>query len=350
MRVFVYEHLCAMPGAAPSSLRTEGRAMLSAVVADFAALHYIEVVTLLAADLTPPLALPKSVRVHVADNARRQPRLFRSIAADCQFGLIIAPETDHVLWRYCCRAADAGLALLGPSPEAVRLAGNKVDFADRFRLAFASGLPQTVLCQPCEDWEDVTSALVPRGPWDRLLVFKPRCGAGSQATFLVRCHEEAGECLKAARAEGYHGEMVQTPYVAGTPASVAVLLGPGVRVPLPAARQRLSGDGRFRYQGGSMPLPPPLNRRAQTTARLATQTVPGLFGYVGVDLVLGAAPDGSQDYVIEINPRLTTSYLGYRRLSGTNLAQAMLTASQGGTIEFDWRPGPIHFSPNDVPV
>ena len=41
------------------------------------------------------------------------------------------------------------------------------------------------------------------------------------------------------------------------------------------------------------------------------------------------ADDGSGDYVIEINPRLTTSYVGLRALARTNLAAAMLAVVAG---------------------
>ena len=61
--------------------------------------------------------------------------------------------------------------------------------------------------------------------------------------------------------------------------------------------------------------------------------MPGLLGYVGVDLVLGDAADGSRDYAIEINPRLTTSYVGLRALADFNIAEAMLRAANGPRLE-----------------
>ena len=59
--------------------------------------------------------------------------------------------------------------------------------------------------------------------------------------------------------------------------------------------------------------------------------MPPTVGYVGVDLVLGREPDGSEDVVIEINPRLTTSYVGLRAAARTNLAEAMWQVAQGET-------------------
>ena len=53
--------------------------------------------------------------------------------------------------------------------------------------------------------------------------------------------------------------------------------------------------------------------------------MPGLSGYVGVDVVLG---NDGRDWAIEINPRLTTSYVGLRALAGFNLAEAMLAVAR----------------------
>jgi len=66
---------------------------------------------------------------------------------------------------------------------------------------------------------------------------------------------------------------------------------------------------------------------------------------VGVDLVLGSAPDGSEDWVIEINPRLTTSYIGLRALAEFNLAQALIDIVIGKEVKpLKWRKGQVQFS------
>jgi predicted ATP-grasp superfamily ATP-dependent carboligase len=61
--------------------------------------------------------------------------------------------------------------------------------------------------------------------------------------------------------------------------------------------------------------------------------MPPSRGFVGVDLVLGHASDGSEDVVIEINPRVTTSYVGLRRALEQNLAELMLDVVQGTAVE-----------------
>jgi hypothetical protein len=71
--------------------------------------------------------------------------------------------------------------------------------------------------------------------------------------------------------------------------------------------------------------------------------MPPATGYVGVDLVLGRDPHGGEDAVIEINPRLTTSYVGLRAATEGNLAEAMYQQSRGKDAAISFDPRPLEF-------
>ena len=153
--------------------------------------------------------------------------------------------------------------------------------------------------------------------------------------------------------------------------SVAFLCGPAGALPLVPCRQMLSNDGRFEYQGGELPLaeaqvrrdsratagrgagcqPAPhrsLAARATNLASRAVASLPDAHGYLGVDLVLGEDLSGREDVVVEINPRLTTSYVGLRAAlrPGTNLADAMLLAASGGSPQLSFGPDRVQFTSN----
>jgi predicted ATP-grasp superfamily ATP-dependent carboligase len=135
--------------------------------------------------------------------------------------------------------------------------------------------------------------------------------------------------------------MIVQPFVPGRAASVACLIGPGRTVALVPAWQNISNDGRFRYRGGSAPLPPQLADRAIRIARRAIDSVPGLAGYVGVDVILGA----ESDHVIEINPRLTTSYVGLQALATDNLMELLLRLARGESAPKPrWRAGGVSWT------
>jgi predicted ATP-grasp superfamily ATP-dependent carboligase len=331
MRVFVFEYLSALAGGEHAEqgggLHAEGWAMLSAVLEDFARCPGVEVVTLLGSRLLSATdGWPSNLTAHPLTPGEEEP-LFRQLAREADCSLVIAPEFDDLLARRCEWVEEEGGRLLGPSSAAVRLTGDKLQLARHLQ---AAGIPTPASRQA-------------NGAYSFPAVCKPRHGAGSQATFLVRDEVELAAALQTAAAEGWSGQLIVQPNVPGRPVSVSFLCGPGCLLALPAAEQRLSADGRFHYEGGEVPLAPELDRRARQLAERAARTVPGLHGYFGVDLVLGDA----EDVVIEINPRLTTSYVGLRRLACFNLAEALLAVARGlSPSHWEWQTGPVAFWPD----
>jgi len=70
-------------------------------------------------------------------------------------------------------------------------------------------------------------------------------------------------------------------------------------------------------------------------------TIPGLYGYLGIDVLIpDAAPE--TPLLVEINPRLTTSYTGYRQLCRDNLA-AMWLSEYSPAESLRWRSGQVEF-------
>jgi predicted ATP-grasp superfamily ATP-dependent carboligase len=332
VRVFIYEFTNAVSSAELSlsdSLRTEGWAMLSGLLKDFSRLSGLEVCGILDASRQFELSGKQLRRI----KSQEEEAVFRELVEQADFTLVIAPEFNEILATRCRWVEEADGRLLGPNSAAVRLTGDK--------LAFGRRLQEHRISTPsCEVFAPGNF----NPPFPFPLVCKPRYGAGSLATFLVKDANELAECREQARAEGWQGEMLVQPFVPGYAASVAFLIGPSQRLALLPAAQHLSTDGRFHYLGGSVPLPAGLAQRALRLASQAVEAVPGLSGYVGVDLVLGSNHDGSQDFVIEINPRLTTSYIGLRVLAKANLAEAMLRVVGGEMMHpLDWHRGAVHF-------
>jgi predicted ATP-grasp superfamily ATP-dependent carboligase len=324
MRLFVYEWASCTPGAAPA-LRREGQAMLQALLDDLRQAPGVHAVTLLHASL--PLQPP--CEIHRVDEAGHLQR-FAQLAGDADGTIVIAPEIGQLLLGHVARVEQVGGRLLGPNSNAVALTGAKDLLADWWRR-------RAVPTPPLARFTGVGQPA--RFP----LVLKPRHGAGSTATFLVRRPEELAVCLAQARADGCGDDWIVQDFVEGQPASVAFLIGQAGTIPLVPATQHLSADGRFHYRGGTLPLPAPLAARATALGRRAVDGLPGLRGYVGVDLVLGPAEDGSLDFAIEINPRLTTSYLGLRALARSNLAGAWLAALRGKTPALHWHDATVTF-------
>lgn len=309
----------------PAALLTEGRAMVAAVAADLARLKNVQTTLLSDYRLTPGVDCCE-VRC-VASEAGAE-IVFDQVAAAADLTLVIAPERDGALTDRCRRVLDCGGRLVGPGLEIVELCGDKQRAAEHLA---AAGVPAP-LGMPLGKGE----ALPADFPYPAVL--KPRDGCGSHGVqFLSTCTEAArlGIAPWPARLERF---------CPGLAAGVAVMSGPREIRALPACWQRLPDDGRFEYLGGALPLPSSLAGRAEALALRAIQSLPEPCGYIGVDLVLGErAGEIADDYVIEINPRLTTSYVGLRAACRGNLAEAMLRIAQGEPAELSFRDDPLQF-------
>src|SRR5712691_7585935 len=119
MRLFIYEYTCANEKAdsASQSLQTEGWAMLSAVLEDFARLPGIETVTLLGEHFEY-----QGKGVVRCTNRKPEEAVFHEQARAADYALVIAPEFDDILRTRCRWVEEAGGHLLGSSSGAVAIA------------------------------------------------------------------------------------------------------------------------------------------------------------------------------------------------------------------------------------
>lgn len=330
MQVFVYEHFtgggaCKLPiGMTASSLLTEAVAMICAVTADFAALTGVRVVT--TRDNHLPPFHPQPCDVVEVENASAALDAFSDLSKQSDWTLLIAPETHGILLGLAQRVESIGGQLLSPRSNCIEVAASKQATADVLKHAKVPVADGTMLAANC-----LSSRF--RFP----VVIKPDDGCGSQGVRLI---QDSADLHKIDAASPQRIEE----YILGLPASVSVLCGPAGNHAVPACEQRLSTDGQFRYLGGRLPLPGELDQRARRLALCATAVLPATIGYLGVDLVLGNADDGSGDRIIEINPRLTTSYVGLRIASRTNLATAMLAVAEGRSPDLCFCDEPLEFT------
>lgn len=295
--------------------------MLAAVLADFVAEPDVDCVTLLH---------PAQVRLHQSGvqvlDCVDAVEAINQIAPRVDACLIIAPEMDGVLSRLTTNVIDVGGRLLGCGPTAIDI------FGDKLRTAQVLGR----LC--------VETTCVPSLPDSELIVVKPRDGVGALHT-AVCARDAIHIVVDEIERRGYHGQLVAQPWLVGRSASVACLMNSDCTIILPAVEQLLERSRLplssectvtwLSYAGGRLPLSPALNARA---ARLAENVVTAgldLYGYVGIDLVLGDDEDGRDDRVLEVNPRLTTSYVGYRALMPRQLAPMLLGRIPGTRTAID---------------
>jgi predicted ATP-grasp superfamily ATP-dependent carboligase len=291
----------------PASWADEGHAMRRAIARDFAALPGVRVVVTLD-DRFPEEPGPWSA---VRIGAGQEDAAFPRLAAEADYTVLIAPETDGILAGRARTIARVGGRSLGSTPEAIEAAADKLrlgrHLADRgirtpacLRVSPKAGLPLQ-FTYPA--------------------VLKPIDGAGSQDTYLIG---KAGDCPAEAR------ELLVAllqPWIPGVVMSASFLVRPrgGARLIAAGRQHMVVRHGRFVYLGGTIPVPA---CGAEEATRRAVESVAGLCGFVGVDYVWDEGEKRAS--VLEINPRPTTSYVGLTKLYAPGaLARAWLRAVSG---------------------
>ncbi len=249
---------------------------------------------------------------------------------------IIAPECRGILLGLVQRAESLGARLLGPSAEFINIAQDKHVTAEWLRK---HGVPAPE-GYPLEVWSQRGSQR-DSGKW----VIKPRLGAGSQdvafwhpapdslcsPTFPLACDSSTQELppqawqvqpsLATLHGQGFdgvgeNGWRVER-FCEGRPVSiVAVVRGASV-VFLPPCGQEPARDSPFEHVAWHLPVFW-AHQQAMHLAQDALRALPVSQGYIGFDLIVD--PNRQHGWVIEVNPRLTTSYLCLRQCYDGSLA------------------------------
>jgi predicted ATP-grasp superfamily ATP-dependent carboligase len=235
------------------------------------------------------------------------------LAPACDMGLVIAP--DHLLSKFTM-ILEQHTHNLGCGFMTVAVCANKVQ-------------TQKVLAQH--------GICVPGDAGAGKRVIKPARGCGAIGVRLSEGEPGAGEFAER-YIEGEHfsvsivanriiGDACQ--YFTGNPPAV-----------LSVNRQeiRIDNDGSFHYLGGETPVHPAREAEIIATAKKVIEVL-GCQGYCGVDMVVA-----DKIYVIEVNPRITTSLVGITACMKEEIAGLLVAASKGqgpdsvhltGRVRFD---------------
>jgi tyramine---L-glutamate ligase len=325
--VFIYEYFTGggcPEGELPNGLAAEALGMLWALLADFHAWGAVHTITAFDPRFEAKIAglnhmtLPADEVVCVSPTNHKD--VYLSLLKRCDATLIVAPETDGILAMLIAKAERIGIPLLGSSAAAAARAGNKALCSRLFRSANLP-TPKT----RCTTFLNAPQESKQMGfP----LVMKPIDGVGSEGIYRLNSFLELSTALDSVRRVTRHNRILLQSLISGIHASVSLLTAKGQCIPLSLNCQLMDAESSFQYLGSQVPFDHRAKDHAMDLACSAVKLIPGLKGYVGVDLVL--SDDSAQ--LIEINPRLTTSYIGLRQVAQVNLAKAIWDTCRKGTF------------------
>ncbi|MFK7768841.1 MAG: ATP-grasp domain-containing protein [Mariniblastus sp.] len=301
-----------------NSMSQQGLAMLMAVTTDFLDAG-IEVVTFVDSRLEifdhPKL---KKVSISSADELKTN---LAEYSQKTNHVILIAPESNSCLLDCIQSLGPMQHKLISPDLEFATIASCKQTTALRLEAATIDLFPSGML---------VSHFLAGTKRFDHpgnQVVLKPIDGAGSENVYLIsdwdnsKCHNSAAfaeqrmellEPLKHVwqhKPEGYRIEA----FVSGTPVSVSLLCGASDSQILAPTIQVFDAQPFGEYVKAETDVPADISLRAIQLATKVVNALPKTRGYIGLDMVI-SDQSSEEDVLIEINPRMTMSYLQLREL------------------------------------
>lgn len=301
----------------PASLLKEGGKMRDALLHDLSELQQYELLVMQDARLPPASGLHQSIIVDSNDFRKA----LQAALEQVDYVWLIAPETNAALIELTelCLAEEEkenGAIFLGCGYDATLTGTSKT-------LCFEALQAAGIYTLPVFGGDDLLDAdLIAQaikqhdGKW----VAKPEDGAGCEGIRLFDSLPTLRDWLvENACTESYLAQ----PYQAGIAASISMLCRDGKAWILSCNTQKIVCENdSFTLTGVVVNGQTHYWQRFETIGRKIAQMLPDALGYVGVDVIIDTEND--KIYVLEINPRLTTSYVGLEQAIALNPAKLIL--------------------------
>jgi tyramine---L-glutamate ligase len=258
------------------------------------------------------------------------------LAKSAETTVVIAPEIDGHLTKITRYLRANGAELVLPTHSWLSMTGDKWNCN---RALGSAGIrrPKTSLLKAFVNADK--SGIPCQSPY----VLKRRMGAGGLGTRRFQDSTTLIEFVKHEIPSHLLEDWLVQEHMDGQPASLAAVIHDKHVQLLGAMIQRIewqsdspsdSGQSLI-YLGGEGPIPnlkiDQVERFAGDVLRAVENQLPALSkgdgarGWIGIDFIIPeGASDESEWYALEINSRLTTSYLGYRQWYGPSIARALI--------------------------
>jgi tyramine---L-glutamate ligase len=320
--------LCAEP--LPPSLAKEGAMMRDALLRDLADLPDITLIGMHDARLTPSPLLSESHAVKGNQSAFKS--CFEQLIKKVDYVWLIAPETDGTLLDLCalCYAEEERrdeAVLIGHGYDTVLIGTSKSLTCSTLQAEKI----HTLMVYGGDELLDASyfEMVLKTNQGVKKWLAKPEDGAGCEGIRLFDELSDLRDWLM--QHQLYHLYLAQ-PYQTGLAASFCMLCVNGKAWLLSANTQHIAQTAEgLQLNGVTINGAIQYWPRFETIARKLAKAMPDALGYLGVDVIVDTELDVM--YVIDINPRLTTSYVGLREAISMNPAQLILDCVLGDTFK-----------------
>jgi predicted ATP-grasp superfamily ATP-dependent carboligase len=313
MKILVFEYISGggfNKQKLPDSLAREGRLMLQALLDNLSRISGMELVVMLDSRVNGSVSTTgiNAVIINPEHNSHEE---FARLAQHCDAVWPIAPEFDNILQTLCHSVELMGKILLTSPARAVAITGNKFNTYQHLKQHHIATVPTRKL--KYRRGFIRTTRINPRlhdGEW----MIKPVDGAGCADSYLITDPKDVELMLTR------KGQYVIQPHIQGKKTSLSCLFRRGKGWLLCANLQQFNIINRQYHLAEIIVNHHPDPGVYQNVLDNIARALPELWGYAGIDLI----ETNDELLVLEINPRLTTSFVGIYAALGINVAEKVL--------------------------
>ncbi len=308
----------------PSSLFCEGYAMLRTIIEDFKKLGF-QITTLLDIRIDFLSQYLKVDKIKLVRKNDDYIKVYTDCLNECIYCFIIAPEFSKHLYKLTQIAKDLKKKILSIDLNGVWLGTSKLETYKYF-IANKVNTPKTYKI-PLKGGEmDVDFILQKFDQLGSSIIMKPEDGAGSELLFHFTTKDQILQLFERPKAklDTARSYIVQE-YIDGDDLSISIINRTNpektdamdqIILSLNTQNvQNLDPNKDSLYLGGYTPVENYKVLRNKFEKILKSMDLKSFQGYFGIDFIKKA---DNSIYFIEINPRLTTSYIGIRNILDYN--------------------------------
>jgi predicted ATP-grasp superfamily ATP-dependent carboligase len=283
----------------PRALVKEGEMMIQTIFNDLIEAEYSDI------------ALTRDKRLKSFEHKSKQYIIRESLEEElneyiCKSDIVwlIAPETNDCLATFTEKFAKNKQIYIGSTPNAIRISADKLLTN---KLLAEAGI-KTV------DTKSLDNEIIESETgW----IIKPNDGVGGQSCYFINDKEKLARVI----VENKNEDFIIQPFVDGRHMSMSLLVFDGAVRLLACNEQYIDiRNGCVSLIGIGVNECLHLKDEMKCLALKIISTISGFSGYIGVDMI----EFNGDIFVLEINPRFTTAYVGLSRSLGYNITKKIL--------------------------
>ena len=314
----------------PITLFCEGYGMLRSIIIDFKFLNF-EISTMLDYRIFHLSNFLPVDELSIIRNMDNFLKIFKTKVKESEYTFIIAPESSKILYKLTKIVKKSNRILLSTNLEGIRVGMSKFNTYYFFK-GNKTTAPKTYLIPIRKKQLDIDFILQKFNILKKPMIIKPEDGVGAESIYYFETQYQIKHFFQEFKHKVEYGRkyiiqefiegkdlsasLIGVPYIMDSQIKNPVLLS------INAQNVNIKNSNyNSEYYGGYTPVEDYQKTKNSLSLLLEKINFSEFSGYFGIDFI---RTTDSKIYFIEINPRLTTSYIGLRNVINLNPAKLIL--------------------------